>query len=87
MMEPVIVWVLEAGRPSHHVPRFQRMAAIKSANTIANPAPELTLRISSTGSRVIIVNATAPEDVSTPVRLQSPDQTTATFSTHEYRLR
>ncbi len=74
-----MVWVLDAGRPSHHVPRFHRMAAIRSANTMANPAPELTLRMSSTGSRVIIVNATAPEDVSTPARLQSPDQTTAIF--------
>lgn len=29
MMEPIRVWELEAGRPNHHVPRFQRIAAIR----------------------------------------------------------
>src|ERR1035438_4128441 len=51
MIEPTMVWELEAGSPNHQVLRFQMMAAIRSANTIANPAPELTWRISSTGSR------------------------------------
>jgi len=69
MMEPVMVWVLEAGRPSHQVPRFHRMAAIRRANTMAKPAPELTLRINSTGSRVMMVKATVPAEVSTPTRL------------------
>src|SRR5437868_9078218 len=82
MIEPVIVCVLDAGRPSHHVPRFQRMAAISSENTIANPAPELTLRMSSTGSRVM-VKATVPADVSTPARLHNPDQTTAMLGSRE----
>ena len=38
MIEPIIVWELEAGKPSHQVPRFQMIAAISSANTMAKPA-------------------------------------------------
>jgi len=34
-IEPISVCELEAGRPSHHVPRFQMIAEISSANTIA----------------------------------------------------
>ncbi len=41
---------LEAGRPRYQVPRFQMIAPISSANTMANPALDLTWRISSTGS-------------------------------------
>ncbi len=59
------------------------MAAISSANTIANPAPELTFKISSTGSNVITAKATVPEETSTPARLHSPDQTTAMFGGSE----
>jgi hypothetical protein len=61
MMEPIMVCELEAGRPRHQVARFQRIAATSSAKTIAKPAPLLTLRISSTGSSVMIEKATAPE--------------------------
>ena len=38
MIEPISVCELEAGRPSYQVPRFQMIAAISSANTIAKPA-------------------------------------------------
>ena len=34
-IEPIRVCELEAGMPSHHVPRFQMIAAMSSANTIA----------------------------------------------------
>ena len=68
---------LEAGSPSHHVPRFQTMAESSSEKTIANPAAEPTFRTSSTGRRAMMPKATAPEDVSTPMRFQRPDQTTA----------
>ena len=37
-----MVCELDAGSPNHQVLRFQRMAAISSAKTIAKPAPELT---------------------------------------------
>ena len=50
MMEPTMVCELEAGRPIHQVPRFQMMAAMRRAKTMEKPEPELTLRISSTGS-------------------------------------
>ncbi len=53
------------------------MAEISSANTIANPAPEPTFSTSSTGSSARTPNATAPVDVSTPIRFQQPDQITA----------
>ena len=55
------------------------MAEISSANTIANPAPEPTFNTSSTGSSASTPNATAPVEVSTPIRFQQPDQTTATI--------
>ncbi len=53
MMEPTMVCELEAGRPNHQVLRFQMMAAMSSAKTMAKPAPELTCRMSSTGSSVM----------------------------------
>ena len=53
------------------------MAATKSENTIAMPAPEPTCMMSSTGSSEMIPNATAPLDVSTPRKLKTPDQITA----------
>ena len=34
-IEPIRVCELEAGMPSHQVPRFQMIAAMSSANTIA----------------------------------------------------
>ena len=61
-----MVWELEAGRPNHQVLRFHRMAAISSAKTMANPAPELTWRMSSTGSSVMTAKATVPVEARTP---------------------
>ena len=75
---------LEAGSPNHQVLRFQTMAAISRAKTIAKPAPELTWSISSTGSSVITAKATVPEENSTPSRLQMPDQTTAMLGSSEW---
>ncbi len=66
MMEPTMVCELEAGKPNHQVLRFQIMAASNRAKTMAKPAPELTWRMSSTGSSVMTEKATAPEEVSTP---------------------
>lgn len=68
---------LEAGSPRYHVPRFHTIAAISSANTIANPADDPASRISSTGSNVMMPKATAPLESSTPRKLNAPDQTTA----------
>ncbi len=45
---------------------------------MAKPAPDPTFSTSSTGSSATMLNATAPEEVSTPRRFQMPDQTTAT---------
>ncbi len=83
MIDPIIVCDEEAGRPSHQVPRFHRIAAISSANTIAKPAPDPTCRISSTGSSVITPNATAPLENSTPRKLKKPDQITAKLAGSE----
>ena len=60
MIEPISVCEEEAGRPSHQVPRFQMIAAISSANTMAKPALVPTCRISSTGSSEMMPKATAP---------------------------
>ena len=77
MIEPTSVCDEEAGNPSHHVPKFQTMAAISSANTIAKPAPVPTCRISSTGSNEMMPKATTPLENSTPKKLKNPDHTTA----------
>ena len=39
-----MVWEEEAGSPSHQVPRFQMIAAISSANTMAKPALDADLQ-------------------------------------------
>src|SRR5580698_2645516 len=83
IIDPTMVCELEAGSPNHQVLRFQMMAAISRAKTMAKPAPALTCRISSTGSSVITVKATVPLETSTPVRLHSPDQTTAMLGSSE----
>ena len=84
MIEPIIVCELEAGRPSHQVLRFHRIAANSKANTIAKPAPEPTCRISSTGSSETTLKATAPDETSTPRKLNMPDQTTAILAGSEW---
>src|SRR5580704_12968876 len=78
--EPMSVCELDAGRPNDQVPRFQMIAAINSANTMAKPALDPTCRINSTGSSETMPKATAPDDHSTPKRLNIPDQTTATLA-------
>ncbi len=83
MMEPIKVCELDAGRPNDQVPRFQMMAEINSANTMAKPAPLETCRINSTGSSEMMPKATAPEDTRTPARLNRPDHTTATLAGSE----
>ena len=77
MIEPTMVWELEAGRPRNHVPRFHNMAATSRANTMAKPADDPTCRISSTGSSDMMPKATAPVEVSTPRKLKKPDHITA----------
>src|SRR5271168_4878559 len=83
IIEPIMVCELEAGRPNHQVPRFQMMAATSSANTMAKPAPLPTCRISSTGNSETMPKATAPEESTTPIKLQNPDQVTAICGSSE----
>jgi hypothetical protein len=84
MIDPIIVWELEAGKPSHQVPRFQMIAAISSAKTMAKPALLPTWRISSTGSSDMIPNATAPLERATPRKLKKPDHNTAASAGSEW---
>jgi hypothetical protein len=84
MIDPTMVCELEAGSPNHQVLRFHRMAAISRAKTMAKPEPELTCRMSSTGSRVMTAKATVPVEASTPARLHIPDHTTATLGSSEW---
>jgi hypothetical protein len=77
MIDPISVCELEAGKPRYQVPRFQIIAAISRANTMAKPAALPTWRMSSTGSSDTIPNATAPDEISTPRKLKEPDHTTA----------
>ena len=54
------------------------MAEMSKEKTMAKPAAEPTFMINSTGSKLRMANATAPDEWSTPARLQRPDQITAT---------
>src|SRR5271167_1154886 len=83
MIDPIKLCELDAGIPSHQVPRFHRIAAISSANTIANPADPPTCKINSTGNSDTMPNATAPVDGTTPRKFQKPDHTTARFGSSE----
>ncbi len=51
---------------------------------MANPEPEPTCKISSTGSKEIIPKATAPLDSNTPRKLKQPDHITAKFGGMEW---
>ena len=77
MIAPIMVCELEAGNPRNHVPTFQIMADISKAKIIEKPALDPEWSTSSTGSNATILYATAPDDQSTPSRLNKPDQTTA----------
>src|ERR1700722_18915968 len=84
MMDPISVCELEEGRPKYHVPKFHRMAAISSANTMAKPAPLPTCSINSTGNSDTMPKATAPVETRTPEKLQNPDHTTARLGDSEF---
>ena len=84
MIEPISVCDDELGMPNSQVSRFQQIAAISSANTIAKPALEPTWRMSSTGSSETMPNATAPVENSTPAKLKKPDHTTAMLAGIEW---
>ena len=85
MIEPISVCEDDAGRPSHQVPRFQMIAAISSANTMAKPALRADLqdqldrqqRDDAEGDR-------AARTSSTPRKLKKPDQTTANSAGSEW---
>ena len=77
MTEPMSVCELDDGSPKYQVPRFQMIAAVSSANTMAKPAPPPTCKMSSTGSSEMIPKATPPVDTRTPMKFHIPDQTTA----------
>src|SRR6202012_5915159 len=83
-IEPMSVCELEAGSPRYQVPRFQMIADRRSENTIAKPAPEPTLMTSSTGSSATMPKATAPDEVSTPMRFHVPDHTTARLGFNQF---
>src|SRR5580698_7686144 len=77
MIEPISVCELDDGNPKYQVPRFQMIAAISSAKTIAKPALLPTCKINSTGNKEMIPKATSPLDAMTPRKFQKPDHTTA----------
>src|ERR1700690_3528792 len=83
IIDPIKVCELEAGSPKYQVPKFQMIAATSKAKTIANPALLPTCKMSSTGSKEIIPNATSPLEVSTPRKFQNPDHTTAICGSSE----
>src|SRR3954471_20606880 len=82
--DPISVCELDDGSPKYQVPRFQMIAAVSRANTIAKPAPLPTCRINSTGSSEMMPNATPPVDTNTPMKFQMPDQTTAMCGSSEW---
>src|ERR1700719_598203 len=84
MIDPIKVCELDAGSPSHQVPRFQMIAAVNNAKTMANPALLPTCKMSSTGSKDTMPNATMPDEMTTPKKFQNPLQTTATCGSKEW---
>ena len=79
MIAPTSVCELDAGNPKYQVPRFQMIADSNNAKTVAKPAIEPMFKTSSVGNSATTPKATAPDEVSTPIRFQQPDQTTATI--------
>ena len=78
MIEPIRYAKNSPAMPSAQVPRFQTIAAISSEKTMAYPGAAADLQNQlDRQQRNDTVNATAPVDVSTPIRFQVPDQTTA----------
>ena len=73
MIEPISVCELETGRPMYQVPRFQMIAAISSANTMAKPALDADLQDQSTGSSETMLNATGAAGEPTPRKLKQPE--------------
>ncbi len=74
---PINVCELDAGKLRYQVPRFQTIAAVKRARTIAMPVPDPIETRSSTGRRCTMLKATAVPPRWTPMKLQMPDNTTA----------
>ena len=84
MIDPMRVCELDDGSPKYQVPKFQMIAAMSSANTMAKPAPLPTCRMSSTGRSETMPNATAPLETKTPRKLKAPDQMTAKLGGNEW---
>ena len=80
---PTSVCELEAGSPKYHVPRFQMIAPMSSASTIAMPVPGPPAATVSAGSSFKMLIATAIPPTETPRKLKKPDQITATVGLSE----
>ena len=80
---PIRVCELDDGRPRYQVPRFHRIADSNSASSIANPAPVPSATSSSSGSRLMMLIATAMPPMNTPRKLQIPDRITAVHGRNE----
>ena len=80
---PMSVCELEAGSPRYQVPRFQTIAATSSASNIASPAPVPLATSRSTGSRLMMLIATAIPPTNTPRKLHTPDRITAVHGRSE----
>ena len=84
MIDPMSVCELEDGSPKYHVPTFQAIAPTSSANTIASPTPGPPATRSSTGSSFMMPIATLIPPAKTPMKLKTPESTTATFGLSEF---
>jgi len=83
MMEPTNGVQLEAGDQAPGA-QVSQDAAMRSANTMEYPAPELTLRMKLDREQVMTLKATAPEDMRTAgASCKEPDQMTACSESRE----
>ena len=77
MIEPISVCELEAGSPRYQVPRFQAIAPMRSAKTIANPALEPDLQDQFDRQQRDDAVGDGAARGHDPRKLKTPDQTTA----------
>ena len=84
MIEPIRVCELEAGRPRYQVPRFQMMAAISSANTMAKPALRADLQDQFDRQQRDDAEGDRARGESTPRKLKKPDHITANSAGSEW---
>lgn len=83
-IEPMRVCELDAGIPRYHVPKFQMMAAMRSASTAQMPNAIPECAILSSGRSFMMPIATHVPPITTPIKLKNAARSTAFFAEREF---